>query len=444
VVLLPSGSTPTPATRWLPAAEAVVLERWDAAFNVHVHVVGGGWRSIDDLGAGVSEGLRPARSSEAEPLLFRPSNLVDGLVMPEAEHFTFAPRRSSRAVGPGDVVVSKFLPPRAGLVSSAAPRHVPDGNCIRVLGLRPEQGLWLTSLVNHPGFAAHLARRCAGLTMPRVGARDLAAMPLPPAPAGVGELVPPWLDTSEGLLHLHRELFDLRREAQALADDCAPPLPDPRRPAWVSAADVPDTWAPDQAALAGYRRLLGRAGWVPLARFLLVEPARLRQRIPPARVLHLGDAIGDLSFRLPEIGPVDSPLFRLYGDPLRPGEVLLSTLGSAPKVVLNEPASPSTVWISDQWARLDGGSTAGALALLLETRQVAWQLGSATTGAVRQFIGREDLAEVRVPSPSSAAAFALHRRVVALLARRRELAARHAELRALLAVLVTQALEGVA
>lgn len=440
----PPATSPTPPWRFLPGEDAILLDRWDADANVHPHVVGSAWRSLHDLDAEVSEGLRPDRSSGPEPVLFRPSHLVDGLVVPEAEHLAAIPVRSSRAVGPGDVVVSKFLPARAGLVSPAVPRHVPDGNCVRVVGLRPDQALWLTSLLDHPGFAAHLARRSSGRTLPRVGSRDLAEMPLPPVPAGVSELVPPWLDTSEGLLDVHRELFGLRREAQALADDDAPLPPDPRRPTRVSAGELPETLAPDQAALARYQRQLGRAGWVPLARFLTTKPVRLRKRIPPARVLHLSDANDDLSFRLPEPAPVRPPWFRLYADPIRPGEVLLSTLGSAPKVVLNEPASPSTVWLTDQWARLDGGPTAGALAVLLATRQVAWQLGSATTGAVRQFIGREELADVRVPSPPPAVAGALHRRVVALFTRRRALADRHAELRVQLASLVSHALEGAA
>lgn len=421
-----------------------MLERWDAEFNVHTRAVGSTWSSLRELDAEVSEGLRQGRGAGPEPLLFRPMHLLGGLLMPDAQHFFTPPVRSLRAVGPGDVVVSKFLPARAGLVSPAVPRHVPDGNCVRILGLQPEQALWLTSLFEHPDFAEHLAHRSAGRALPRLGARDLYEMPLPPAPPEVAALLEPWSDISEGLLRAHRELFELRREAQALADDSALFPPDPRRPTWIPAGQIPDTWAPDQAALARYQLELAHAGWVALGRFLPDAPDRLRERIPPARVLQLGDATGDLGFRLPEVAPVRPPWFRLYADPMRPGEVLLSTLGSAPKVVVNEPACPSTIWLSDQWARIDGGPNAGALALLLETRQVVWQLGSATTGAVRQFIGREELAEVRVPSPPASIAAALHRRLVALLTRRRDLASRFAEVRGQLGSLVDEALGGAA
>jgi hypothetical protein len=110
-------------------------------------------------------------------------------------------------------------------------------------------------------------------------------------------------------------------------------------------------------------------------------------------------------------------------------------------VVLNAPAAASTVWISDQWARLDGGAVPGALALALGVSQVNWQLGCAATGAVRQFIGREDLREVRVPPLSAVLAGALHRRLAAALGRRAEAEGRLAVLRVELQGLVTAALK---
>jgi hypothetical protein len=110
--------------------------------------------------------------------------------------------------------------------------------------------------------------------------------------------------------------------------------------------------------------------------------------------------------------------------------------------VLNQPPVASTVWLSDQWARLDAGEAAGAVALLLGTRQVIWQLGCAATGAVRQFIGREELAEIRLPALPPTAAGALHRRVVAALERRRKAEQRLASLRSDLARHVDVALGG--
>jgi hypothetical protein len=429
--------------RFVPAAGAVALERWDPESSLQAHVVGSEWRTLAELGVEITEGFRPGRSSGPEPLTFRPSHLDGGLLMPDAEHIAALPVRSSRAVAPGDVVVSKFLPARAGIVMESTPRHVPDANCLRIIGLRPDRALWLVSLMEHPDFASHLARRSSGQMLPRVGARDLGELAIPPVPAPLSRLATEWFSASEIVLEVQRGILDLRREAQAIADDTAPEPPDVRLPIWLAADEVPDTWAPDQAALGRYQRVLARAGWVSLRDFLLPEPARLRDGIPPARVLHLGDATAQFGFRVPEIAAVQPPWFRLYADPLRPGEVLLSTLGTSPKVVVNDPPCPFTVWLSDQWARLDGGAVSGALALLLETRQVTWQLGCATTGAVRQFIGREELGNIRLPAPSSVVARGLHRALMALLARRSEAQSRVALVRAELANLVTHSLAGV-
>jgi hypothetical protein len=443
---MPFPSTPAavlPAWRFVPAAEVVVLDRWDADSNVRSTTIGASWRTVADLGGTVGEGVRVERTSAPDLILYRPSHLVRGVVVPDSTHLGQAPVRTPRAVGPGDVVVSKFLPPRAALVTPATPRHPPDANCLRVLGLGADAALWLVALLGHPSFAATLALRGAGSVLPRVGARDLAELRVPERPPELTGFAIAWNEAADERLAAQRDLLALGSEAQRIADDSAPPLPNPRRPAWVAAGQIPDTWAPDQAALVHFEHQAARAGWVPLGRHLAREPARLRDPIPPARVLRLVHATGDLGFDVPPLAPVEPPWFRLYADPLRPGELLLSTLGSAPKVVLNVPAATSTVWVSDQWARLDAGDTTGALALVLGTSQVLWQLGCAATGAVRQFIGREDLAEVRVPPIPPAVANALHRRVSLALERRRKAEDRLDALRAELDALVSTVVGGV-
>jgi hypothetical protein len=387
-----------PAWRFVPAAEAIELSRWDAGFNVHATHIGAGWRSVEQLGGRLSEGHRADRIGDSEVVLYRPSHLDRGVLDLEPAHLLTAPVRSPRAIGPGDVVVSKFLPPRVALISQDAPRHAPDGNCVRIIGLAADEALWVASVLDHPAFAATLSRGASGHTLPRVGARDLAELPLPPTPPGLDAQATLWAAAAEQRLAAQREMLELQLEAQTLADETAPPPPNPRIPARLDPADIPDTWAPDQAALLRYQRQLSAVGWAPLHRFLAREPARLREEIPPSRVLQLHYARGDLSFALPEIAPVQATLFRIYADPLRPDEVLMSSLGTAPKVVLNHPAAPATVWVSDVWARLDGGAVPGALALLLGVPQVHWQLARAATGVVRQIIGRGELVNVHIPT----------------------------------------------
>ncbi len=433
-----------PVWRFVPAAEAVVLERWDADANVRSVDIGANWRTIPELGGSISEGVRVPSPGDSPSPFYRPSQLQDGVIVPEPAHLAQAPVRSTRAVGPGDIVVSKFLPPRAALVTPETPRHPPDANCLRVVGLDADAALWITAVLGHPSIASALALRGAGSVLPRVGARDLAELRLPAPPEALRGAATAWNEAADARLASQRELSALQAEAQAIADDTSPTVPDPRRPGWVAAEDVPDTWAPDQAALVRFQHLASSVGWTALGRLLAREPSRLRDRIPPARLLRLTDATGDLAFDEPEVAPVEPPWFRLYADPMRPGEVLLSTLGSAPKVVFNQPPVSSTLWLSDQWARLDAGDAAGAVALLLGTHQVVWQLGCAATGAVRQFIGREELAEIRLPSVSATTAGALHRRVVAALERRRQAQERLASLRSDLARHVDAAFGGVA
>jgi hypothetical protein len=435
-----TSSPSTPAWRLVPSAEAHILERWDPEFNLQTRITGAGWRPLGDLAAMVTEGQRADRSEGTEAL-YRPSNFDQGLLSPDADHLRAAPVRSVRAVGEGDVVVGKFLPLRAALITAAAPRHAPDGSCIRIVGLSAVQALWVAAVLGHEAFSRAASSVTGGASLPRVGARDLAGLPVPPVPQGVGALVAPWCDAADARLSAQREWVELEAEVQALADDLAPAPPDPQVPAWVPVADLPDSWAPDQAALSRYQHQLSSRGWPPLARFVVAEPARLREAIPPARLLKLNDAGRDLGFRLPDIAEVTPPWFRVYADPLRPGEVLLSTLGSSPKVVLNVPVAPSTVWVSDQWARLDGGAAPGALALALGISQVTWQLRSSATGAVRQFIGRDELLELRLPPLSSAQATSLHRRLSAALVRRADAEARLEALQIELHALVTAALE---
>lgn len=438
-------SSGLPAWRFVAADEAVRLERWDADTVVHTSVAPSSWTSPTDLGGDIVEGVRPGRQrGGVAPLLYRPSHLGGGQLMPEADHLATAPRPSRRAVGPGDVIVSKFLPPRCALATSRAPRHAPDSNCLRIVGLDPAPALWLVALLEHPAFGGQVARATAGTLLPRLGARDLARLDLPPVPYGVDALVPRWQESANGLIQLRRELHELRQDAQAVADELAPPLPDAHAPTWMPGRDVPDTWAPDQVARVRYQSRLASRGWIALDTYLRDDVPRLRSRIPPARVLRLSDATGDFDFHLPELAEVKPPWFRLYADPLRPGEVLLSTLGSASKVVFHHPAVDSTVFVADLWVRIDGGVTPGALALLLETHQVSWQLQGATTGAVRQFVAREDVAAVRLPRLTREASRALHDRLVRLLDRRSALQTRIDAVRAELANLVSSTLEGAA
>lgn len=435
-------SPPHPVWRRVPAAEALGLDRWDADFSVHRRPTHQGWVMLAQLGAGISEGQRPGRDDDnPDAPLYRPSHLDRGVLRPEALHLRVAPARTSRAVGPGDVVIGKFLPPRAALITPGAPRHAPDANCLRVLFADVRQALWVTAVLSHPAFAEALSRQLAGSALPRLGARDLAQLPFPPPPEQLTAQTEAWSAAAEERLDAARDLLALQDEATELADDAGPPPPDACAPTWIRAADIADTLAPDQAALLGYQRALTERRWIALGDLLAFEPARRRDPLLAARLLRLQDADDELGFSTPPLAPVEPPWFRIYADPLRPGEVLLSTLGSAPKVLVNLPPAPETLWVVDAWARLDGGEHPGALALALGVPQVRWQLSAATTGAVRQFVTREELAQVRIPPFRASHAASLHHRAADALTRRATAHARLVALRDELQAAVTLAVE---
>jgi len=415
---MPGLAAAHPPWRLVKAAAPALTRRWDAGFHLQSSAAGQGWRTIADLGANISEGQRAGRAGGPGSLLYRPSHLFGGLLDPDHEHLCDPPSPSPRAVGPGDVVVSKFVPLRVAMITPATPRHAPDGNCVRIVGLDSATALWVASVLGHKSFAPSIARRSAGRRVARLGARDLAALAVPPPPREVGAIAAAWQVAADRRLAALRDVVAAQDEVQALADELGPELPDPRQPAWVAQAQIPDTWAPDQAALLRYQDELSGVGWSRLAHHLVQEPARLRRELPPARLLRLTDGHGALGFRVPELEVIRPPYFRVYADPLQAGEVLLSTLGTSPRVVFHHPPVDSTVWVSDQWARLRGAHP-GSLALVLRTRQVAWQVERAATGAVRQFVGRQDLARVRFPRLSPTVTDRLHRLVCEAVVRRR-------------------------
>jgi hypothetical protein len=177
----PVASAPTP-WRHLPAGLLAGMGRLDAGYCLRERQLTRHWSTLAELGAQVGEGQRSGRGEGSAASCYRPSHLSRGLVVPDDRHLRAEPRSSPRSVGPGDVLVGKFLPARAALASSATPRHSPDGNCLRVVGLRPGMGLWLTALLNHPRTMPVLSRLSDSRSLPRLGARDLAEWPIPPPP----------------------------------------------------------------------------------------------------------------------------------------------------------------------------------------------------------------------------------------------------------------------
>lgn len=421
---------------WVPPAAPLLQERWDAGAHLGSHPGERSWVGILDVVGRAEEGAR----DEAKGLAWRPSNMVYGMVTPTPDQLLVSPPPHAKGVGPGDLLLSKLLPPRAAVVVDATPRLPADGNCIRLRGARLGDALWIASLFAHPAFAPVVARLCVGTALPRIGVRDLASLAIPAVPEVMALIAPRWQEAANAWTDAERGVAELMLLVQRLADDVAEPVPDAHVPAFVAPGLVRDTWVPEQVALARYRADLAGRGWVPLATHLMANPPRVRESLPAIRLLRLSDADDTFGFTVPPVTDAPDNSFRVYATPLRPGEILLSTLGSASKVVVNHPPVESSIWLSDQWVRVEIGATTGAVALLLTTNQVRWQMERAATGVVRQFVSRDDLGDVLLPPISQQRTRDLHERLLALLQARSDAQTRLRFVRADVGALINCAL----
>ncbi len=376
----------------------------------------GSWSALGDLKARIREGTRLTAADARRLGVYRPSS-IRGLALDDSD---LAPMLASwgemATVGPGDVVVSKFLPVDAAWVAPITPRRPVDANCARVIGLHAEAGFWVANVLEHPAYQESLARRAAGAVLPRIGLRDLRALRVPSPPAGLKALVVDWSRASRSRAAARLDVRRLRAEVNDRIAEDAPSPPDPRAPRFHAPAELGDSWVPVHAALQRFQANLDLRGWKPLGELMSPESERLRgRRLAALRVLRLSDTNGFFGFAHPGLAELRHPSFRIYSHPLQPEEVLLSVLGSSPKAVLNHPVKDATVWLSDHWVRFSGLASPGALALMLESSAVRWQLTLAATGTARQFVPRRDVAEIRIPCAEPPEARRWHDRLVTAL-----------------------------
>ena len=402
--------------RWFPPSSPLLDQRWDADAFVHGLNERGAWLALGDLKTRIREGARLTASDAHRLGVYRPSS-IRGLALDDSD---LAPMPASwgdmATVGPGDVVVSKFLPVDAAWVAPVTSRRPVDANCARVIGLQDEVGFWVANVLEHPAYQGSLARRVAGATLPRIGLRDLRTLRVPSPPIGLKALVLDWSHASRSRAGVRLDMRRLRAEVNDRVDEDGPSPPNQRAPRFHAPAELGDSWLPVHAALQRFQADADLRGWKPLRELISPESERLRgRRLAALRVLRLSGTNGLFGFELPGLAELRHPSFRIYGHPLEPNEVLLSVLGSSPKVVLNHPDNGSTVWLSDHWARFRGLASPGALALLLDTPAVTWQLTLATTGAARQFVAKADIAKIRIPWPEPSVARNWHERLATAL-----------------------------
>jgi hypothetical protein len=314
---------------------------------------------------------------------------------------------------------------------------------VRVIGLPGADGLWIANVVEHDAYQTMLAHRAAGATVPRMGLRDLRALRVPETPPEMEYLAVKWSQAARSYLEARDELHTLQGEVETWVAAESPAAPDPHEPRFYAAASVVDSLLPAHLALARFQAAASRLGWRELGSLASDDTERLRGRTVEAlRVLRLGDADGRFGFAMPDLDELRHPTFRVYGRPLDAAEVLMSVLGSSPKVVFSHPHPKDTVWLSDHWMRFSVSGNPGALALVLQSSAVALQLELAATGVARQFVPRTELLQVRVPMPDDRLEHAWHGRLTAALESICKASAQMATIRAEVRGLVDDCLEG--
>lgn len=386
--------------RWTPQTAPQLAERWDPEVYVFGLQERGSWLALGRVKARLREGERVLSAEAIELGLYRPSS-IRGLMLHDDDLASMPSSWGDLSpVGLGDVVLSKFLPVSAAWVSRSTPRRPIDANCVRVIGLAGDQGFWIANVLEHPTYQQMLARLASAATIPRVGLRDLRVLRVPETPPGIGGLTAEWTQASRALTSAREEIRVLQDEVNAWIELDEPPSPSALEPRFYPAADVDDSWTPGRLALHSYQSATSRRGWVRLGKLLSEDSERLRgRRIEALRVLRLSDADGAFGFDLPELAELKHSTSRIYDHPFEAGEVLLSVLGSASKVVFHHPRRSANLWISDHWIRFQPREDPGALALLLRSPVVSGQLALATTGSARQFVSRTELLQIRVPWP---------------------------------------------
>jgi len=373
----------------------------------------------------VIDGWRPPPSLDpnAWPPLFRQGDLDELLVRLSPAHLLPPPDAGTsatdlkRRVRPGDLLINKIAPLRAAVATPRLPRHLVDPNICLVRGLDEVDGAWLAVCLSQSAYSAYLLRH--GVILPRLTVDTLAELRVPRPPAGFSEVAHALLDIADELLGLSLELRALVAEVEkAVVDEGAPATHADERWFWLSARRLASL-SPRQSVVVDLQGQLAERGWPSIGALAQgwAEQPRFREGEPglegdTARVLRLSDGRDDLLVDTSGLGPADQLSARVYGEPLREGEVLLSTLVNLPRVLFVDCPTPVPVLPVDYWARLSFSRLPGAYALLLSTEIVQRQLLGMAIGTVQQFMPPRAVERVRLPPIDEARLSGWHRRLM--------------------------------
>ena len=362
--------------------------------------------------ARVFEGDRGMRTSgdPESAFVYRASAISPFELIPTPEQWRTAAPSGPLSVQPGDVVLKRVAPIAAAVVTSGLPALSVDGNFFVIRGLPEADAWWIAFCLNHPACADYLLSKSGRGVLSRVSLSVLRSWTVPATPVGFARLARHLAELLSKRTFLAGQIAALKADVEtAVAEQmAATAYADSeerfalRSWSFFFPAALTDTsWLPLHVATEYRSEVLHRdRDWQPLPAYLLPElPSRnrLSSMDDPIPVLRLSD-IGSVPL-VPGSLTASIPLQanRVFRDPLQPEDVLLSTLGSSPRVAFALANLQPPVYAADHWDRLRFRAHAAAFALILQTGAVTRQLRSLASGSVQQFIRPEDIQRLFLP-----------------------------------------------
>jgi hypothetical protein len=359
--------------------------------------------------ATVFEGERFLYENQGVPYL-RASSVLAFELFPEGVESSISYDCNEGSVRPGDVIVKRVAPVSAAVVVGGSPSLRVDGNLFVIRGLSEAGAWWIAFCLNYPSCADYLISKSGRGVLGRISLSILREWHPPQTPLAFSGLSRRLAELLSKRVFLSGQFAGLESEVEAevaerLNSDTSGQLEeDLVSVSWSSffpAAALDESWLPVHVA-GKHRSNSRRKGgeWKSIRRFL-IPATPSRQRFlgieEPIRMLRLGDIsnIPVVPDSLPDQVPPQAN--RVFATPLVADDVLLSTLGSRPRVVFTPAPLEQPVFPVDHWERLRFHSHAGAYVLILRTEPILEQLRTLATGTVQQFVRPDDIQQLQLP-----------------------------------------------
>lgn len=390
-------------------------DSWDSALFVRGQLrfswLGSRQKSLAST-AQVFEGQRSWSWSgdSVSQLNFRASSISRFELQPTAAQWTARVLDEATSLRAGDVVLKRVAPLLAAVVPVGLPMLPVDSSFFVIRGLSEPEGWWAAFCLNHPAFADNLLSKSGCSVLSRVSLSVLRSWPFTQAPTAFSRIARRLTEVLQKRTFLAGRIAALKVEVEtAVADQMAATAYDTAGErfsyrSWAffcPSAMLQESWLPLHVATEFRNDSLHHdSDWLPLPTYLLPDApprARFARLSEPIPVLRLSD-VGSIPLVPSRIEPsIPLQASRIFSDPIQPEDVLLSTLGSCPRVAFSCSAAQPPIHALDNWERLRFRSYAAAFALILQTGVITRQLGALASGSVQQFIRSDDIRQLFLP-----------------------------------------------